>query len=101
MSEVDAAQAARDKARSEREAAVRARDEAVSASEAAVAVAQASAYDRAAGATPLTPGDQRTRTGPHRRAGHSPLAVWAPRLASLAVLVIILFVVFTMLRGVL
>ena len=88
----------------ERAKAVRARDEAFSARVAAQAVAQASAFDRAAGATPLTATDRRTRNGPPRprsRTGRSPISVWAPRVVALGVLALIIVVVLTMLRGVL
>jgi len=104
MSKVEAATAARDEAHAEREKAVRARDEAFSARDAAQAVAQASAFDRAAGATPLTATDRRTRSGsPRRRSrtGRPPVAVWAPRVVALGVLALIIVVVLTMLRGVL
>jgi hypothetical protein len=102
ISKVEAATAAREQARAERDKALRARDEAVAARDAAQAVAQASAFDRAAGATPLTPNDRRTRTGrPRDHAGRSALDVWAPRIFALAVLALIIVVVLTMLRGVL
>jgi hypothetical protein len=40
------------------------------------------------------------RTGPVARAG-TPLAVWGPRLAALAVLLVLVVVVWTTVRGVL
>src|SRR4051794_10108554 len=94
IARLDAAMAARERAREERAAAERARDEAFEARDAAQAVAQASAFDRAAGSAP------RSRTapaGPRR----SPLALWAPRLFALAVLLVAFLVVWTTLRGVL
>ena len=71
------------------------RDEAVAAREAAQAVAQASAFDRATGAA-----GPRARTGPVARGG-TPLGVWGPRLAALAVLLVLVVVVWTTVRGVL
>jgi hypothetical protein len=99
MSRADNAIAARNAARAERDAAVTERDAARAERDNAVAAATRSAFERAPGPVPVprVPGPGARRAA----GGRSTMPDWVERAAAWTALAIIVFLIATMVRGLL